>query len=190
MPRGIATPGACNVTRMGALLGVGSRFGSERRIGIRLGAHAVDDGPGAPRPWRAPDRVDDGALHLAERSLGDDHREPGRSTIYLGSLSASLVTLALIAQGESTVADSRLFALLILPGLFFLGTVTFVRIVRRASRTQPTHRQSTASATTTSRWRAKTPVTSHSAVMTTWRACSPTWASPPPAGDRSSAWRA
>ena len=53
----------------------------------------------------------------------------GRSTIYLGSLSASLVALAFIAQGESTVADFRFFALLILPGLFFLGTVTFVRIV-------------------------------------------------------------
>jgi hypothetical protein len=53
----------------------------------------------------------------------------GRSTIYLGSLSASLVAFALIAQGESTVVDFRLFALLILPGLFFLGTVTFVRIV-------------------------------------------------------------
>ena len=53
----------------------------------------------------------------------------GRSTIYLGSLSASLVALALIAQGESTVVDFRLFALLILPGLLFLGTVTFVRIV-------------------------------------------------------------
>jgi hypothetical protein len=53
----------------------------------------------------------------------------GRSTIYLGSLSASLVALAFIAQGESTVADFRFFALLILPGLFLLGTVTFVRIV-------------------------------------------------------------
>jgi hypothetical protein len=52
----------------------------------------------------------------------------GRSTIYLGSLSASLVAFALIAQGEN-VADFRLFALIILPGLFFLGTVTFVRIV-------------------------------------------------------------
>jgi hypothetical protein len=53
----------------------------------------------------------------------------GRSTIYLGSLSASLVALALIAQGESTVDDFRLFALLILPAILFLGTVTFVRIV-------------------------------------------------------------
>jgi hypothetical protein len=53
----------------------------------------------------------------------------GRSTIYLGSLSASLVALAFIAQGESTVDDFRLFALLILPAILFLGTVTFVRIV-------------------------------------------------------------
>lgn len=53
----------------------------------------------------------------------------GRSTIYLGSLSASLVALALIAQGERTIDDVRLSALLILPALVFLGTATFVRIL-------------------------------------------------------------
>lgn len=53
----------------------------------------------------------------------------GRSTIYLGSLSASLVALALILQGDSTADDFRLFALVILPAICFLGTVTFVRIV-------------------------------------------------------------
>ena len=53
----------------------------------------------------------------------------GRSTIYLGSLSATLVALALIVQGDSTEGDFRLFALVILPALFFLGTVTFVRVV-------------------------------------------------------------
>ena len=52
----------------------------------------------------------------------------GRTTIYLGSLSASLVALALIAQGERT-GDFRLIALLILPALIFLGTATFVRIL-------------------------------------------------------------
>ena len=56
-------------------------------------------------------------------------RSPRASTIYLGSLSASLVALALIAQGESTVDDFRLFALLILPAILFLGTATFVRII-------------------------------------------------------------
>ena len=53
----------------------------------------------------------------------------GRSTIYLGSLSASLVALALIAQGESTDVDFRFIALVILPALVFLGTATFVRIL-------------------------------------------------------------
>lgn len=53
----------------------------------------------------------------------------GRSTIYLGSLSASLVALALIAQGERTIDDVRLSAFLILPVLVFLGTATFVRIL-------------------------------------------------------------
>jgi hypothetical protein len=53
----------------------------------------------------------------------------GRSMIYLGSLSATLVALALVAQSESTVDDFRVCALLVLPTLVFLGTVTFVRIV-------------------------------------------------------------
>ena len=53
----------------------------------------------------------------------------GRSTIYLGSLSASLVALALILQGGRAVDDFRLFALVILPALVFLGTVTFVRVL-------------------------------------------------------------
>jgi hypothetical protein len=52
----------------------------------------------------------------------------GRTTIYLGSLSASLVALALVFQG-STVDDFRLFALVILPALVFLGAVTFVRVL-------------------------------------------------------------
>ena len=53
----------------------------------------------------------------------------GRSTIYLGSLSASLVALALVFQGGTAADDFRLFALVILPALVFLGTVTFVRVV-------------------------------------------------------------
>ena len=53
----------------------------------------------------------------------------GRTTIYLGSLSASLVTLALVFQGGSAVSDFRLFALVVLPALVFLGSVTFVRVV-------------------------------------------------------------
>jgi hypothetical protein len=53
----------------------------------------------------------------------------GRTTIYLGSLSASLVALALVFQGGTAVDDFRLFGLVLLPALVFLGTVTFVRVV-------------------------------------------------------------
>ena len=53
----------------------------------------------------------------------------GRTTIYLGSLSASLVALALVLQGGSAVDDFRLFALVILPALICLGSVTFVRVL-------------------------------------------------------------
>ena len=53
----------------------------------------------------------------------------GRTTIYLGSLSASLVALALVFRGGTAMDDFRLFALVVLPALVFLGTVTFVRVV-------------------------------------------------------------
>jgi len=56
----------------------------------------------------------------------------GRTTIYLGSLSATLVVLALVAQGAQSPAEFRVFALAILPGIFVLGVATFVRIVETA----------------------------------------------------------
>ena len=56
----------------------------------------------------------------------------GRTTIYLGSLSATLVALALVVQGDTTEDDVRLFALILLPALIFLGTVTFVRVLENS----------------------------------------------------------
>jgi hypothetical protein len=56
----------------------------------------------------------------------------GRTTIYLGSLSATLVALALIVQGDTTDDDFRLFTLTLLPALIFLGTVTFVRVLENS----------------------------------------------------------
>ena len=52
----------------------------------------------------------------------------GRTTICLGSLSATLVALALVRQGNAA-EDFRLFALVVLPALVFLGAVTFVRLL-------------------------------------------------------------
>jgi hypothetical protein len=56
----------------------------------------------------------------------------GRTTIYLGTLSATLVALALIIQGDTTEDDFRLFALILLPALILLGTVTFVRVLENS----------------------------------------------------------
>jgi hypothetical protein len=56
----------------------------------------------------------------------------GRTTIYLGTLSATLVAFALVAQGDTTEDDFRLFALILLPALIFLGTVTFVRVLENS----------------------------------------------------------
>jgi hypothetical protein len=56
----------------------------------------------------------------------------GRTTIYLGTLSATLVAFALIVQGDTTEDDFRLFALILLPALIFLGTVTFVRVLENS----------------------------------------------------------
>jgi hypothetical protein len=56
----------------------------------------------------------------------------GRTTIYLGTLSATLVAFALVVQGDTTDDDFRLFALILLPALIFLGTVTFVRVLENS----------------------------------------------------------
>jgi hypothetical protein len=49
--------------------------------------------------------------------------------MYLGSLSASLVSLGFVAQISATGETFRVFALVVLPTLFVLGVFTFVRLV-------------------------------------------------------------
>src|SRR5689334_5814337 len=55
-----------------------------------------------------------------------------RSALYLGSLSASLVSLGFVAQLSSAGDTFRVFALVVLPTLFVLGVFTFVRLVDSA----------------------------------------------------------
>lgn len=55
-----------------------------------------------------------------------------RAAMYLGSLSASLVSLGFIAQISATGDTFRVFALVVLPTLFVLGVFTFVRLVESA----------------------------------------------------------
>jgi hypothetical protein len=55
-----------------------------------------------------------------------------RAAMYLGSLSASLVSLGFVAQISATGDTFRVFALVVLPTLFILGIFTFVRLVESA----------------------------------------------------------
>jgi hypothetical protein len=55
-----------------------------------------------------------------------------RGAMYLGSLSASLVSLGFVAQISATGDTFRVFALVVLPTLFALGVFTFVRLVESA----------------------------------------------------------
>ena len=55
-----------------------------------------------------------------------------RAAMYLGSLSAALVSLGFVAQISATGDTFRVFALVVLPTLFALGILTFVRLVENA----------------------------------------------------------
>jgi hypothetical protein len=55
-----------------------------------------------------------------------------RAAMYLGSLSASLVSLGFVAQLSATGDTFRVFALVVLPTVFALGIFTFVRLVESA----------------------------------------------------------
>jgi hypothetical protein len=52
----------------------------------------------------------------------------GRTALYLGSLSSTLVALALVAQRSGEVF--AVFALTVLPAVLFLGLVTYVRVLQ------------------------------------------------------------
>jgi hypothetical protein len=55
-----------------------------------------------------------------------------RAAMYLGSLSASLVSLGFVAQISATGDTFRVFALVVLPTVFALGVFTFIRLVYSA----------------------------------------------------------
>jgi hypothetical protein len=54
----------------------------------------------------------------------------GRTALYLGSLSSSLVALALVAQQSALGRVFWAFALTVLPAVLFLGLVTYVRVLQ------------------------------------------------------------
>jgi len=56
----------------------------------------------------------------------------GRTALYLGSLSSSLVALALVAQQLRFGDVFLVFVLTVLPALLFLGLVTYVRVLHNS----------------------------------------------------------
>jgi hypothetical protein len=52
----------------------------------------------------------------------------GRTTLFLGAVSSSILALAFIGQMSEMGNTFYLFALILLPSLLFLGIVTFVRV--------------------------------------------------------------
>jgi hypothetical protein len=55
-----------------------------------------------------------------------------RSSLYLSAVSSALIALGFVAQVSKVGETFRLFALAILPVLFFLGLVTYVRLLEKA----------------------------------------------------------
>ena len=62
-------------------------------------------------------------------TVGDSN---GRTALYLGSLSSSLVALALVAQQLRFGDVFLVFVLTVLPALLFLGLVTYVRVLHNS----------------------------------------------------------
>jgi hypothetical protein len=54
----------------------------------------------------------------------------GRASIYLAALSSNLIALAFIGQMSQLGVAFSAFALILLPVLAFVGTVTFLRLVQ------------------------------------------------------------
>ncbi|HET9556530.1 MAG TPA: hypothetical protein VFS70_05270, partial [Actinomycetota bacterium] len=54
----------------------------------------------------------------------------GRTALYVGALSSTLVALALVAQRSPLGEVFFVVALTILPAVFFLGLVTYVRVLQ------------------------------------------------------------
>ena len=55
-----------------------------------------------------------------------------RSSLYLSAVSSALIALGFVAQVSEVGQTFRLFALAILPVLFFLGLVTYVRLLEKS----------------------------------------------------------
>jgi hypothetical protein len=56
----------------------------------------------------------------------------GRSSLYLTSVSSALVALGFIGQVSDVGETFRLFSLAVIPVLFWLGLLTFLRVLEKS----------------------------------------------------------
>ena len=104
----------------------------------------------------------------------------GRTALYVGALSSTLVALALVAQRSPLGEVFYAVALTVLPAVLFLGLVTYVRVLQSSIEDILYARPSTGSATTTPRSTPPRPTTSCCPGATTSAAPWPTWVSGTP----------
>ena len=69
-------------------------------------------------------------FNLQTARAGTISEANGRASIYLAALSSNLIALAFIGQMSRLGTAFRAFALILLPALAFVGTVTFQRLVQ------------------------------------------------------------
>jgi hypothetical protein len=99
-----------------------------RRQGQRKGWHGRTNRPaGSPA---GGDGADDRALQPAERPHGTITEANGRATLYLGTLSSSVIAIAFVGQANQLGDAFYLLALTLLPPVFLLGVFSFLRLVQ------------------------------------------------------------
>ena len=100
----------------------------------RLGPPAKGDGMDEPTDPLAR-RLALSALTTEQFSLqtarmGTIAEANGRSTLYLGTLSSAVIAIAFVGQADELGDAFYLFALLLLPPVFLLGTFNYLRLVQ------------------------------------------------------------
>jgi hypothetical protein len=70
------------------------------------------------------------AFNLQSARVGTIAEANGRSTLYLGTLSSTVIAIAFIGQASELGDAFYLFALTLLPPVFLLGVFTYLRLVQ------------------------------------------------------------
>jgi hypothetical protein len=69
-------------------------------------------------------------FNLQTARMGTIAEANGRSTLYLGTLSSAVIAIAFVGQADELGDAFYLFALLLLPPVFLLGTFSYLRLVQ------------------------------------------------------------